>query len=351
MLRISGCILICHLFQFHHNSSERFYFSLFIHLFPDSSKSAFKQQFTPGLFTDVTVRKEKAERLPKQSLSPSTESQDNHHGEVSDQSLPSIFPCPNDGCVKVYQRYFALERHLFYGRCDLQHERLTVLDQAKVSYHNKLTEGASGRVQLKCTNASELPSSADLPTEGWALKKAKTSARFNENIKKYLDEKFDIGQETGHKMNPATVARDMRFARGPDGSRLFTITEFLSEQQVQSYFSRLAAKRRKQQNTQDQNVTPDDAASQEELEYLETRQKILQELDLTHPICCDNYDLCAIYHTEKLGNMTVALLRYFCEYFHLDVEPITAKRKAPYIALLTELIQTCGCSLEKNAST
>jgi len=39
----------------------------------------------------------------------------------------SLFPCPNDGCVKTYQRYSALEKHLSFGKCELVLERASLL--------------------------------------------------------------------------------------------------------------------------------------------------------------------------------------------------------------------------------
>lgn len=68
--------------------------------------------------------------------------------------------------------------------------------------------------------------------------------RFNENQRQYLDDKFEIGQESGHKADPEMVSRDMRYARTEKGQRCFTVDEFLSAQQIQGYFSRAAAKLR-----------------------------------------------------------------------------------------------------------
>ena len=42
------------------------------------------------------------------------------------------------------------------------------------------------------------------------------------------------------------VSREMRCARGPDGVRLFKVSEFLTPQQCASNFSRLAVKVRRQ---------------------------------------------------------------------------------------------------------
>lgn len=35
--------------------------------------------------------------------------------------------------------------------------------------------------------------------------------------KKYLDEKFKIGQQTGHKADPAQVSQDIRHAKNESG--------------------------------------------------------------------------------------------------------------------------------------
>ena len=58
----------------------------------------------------------------------------------------------------------------------------------------------------------------------------------------------------------------MRRAQGLDGARLFNVAEFLSPQQISSYFSRLAAKVQKQ--------LPDDCdvqASEEEINFTMAR--------------------------------------------------------------------------------
>ena len=84
-------------------------------------------------------------------------------------------------------------------------------------------------------------------TEGWALKGAKKAERFNEAQKSYLEAKFNIGQSNGKKLDPDAVAKEMRCARGPNGDRLFSVTTFLSAQQISSFFSRLAAKARQKE--------------------------------------------------------------------------------------------------------
>ena len=133
---------------------------------------------------------------------------------------------------------------------------------------------AEASVRESAVNASQI-------VKGWALKQTKNSGRLSESQKGYLDEKFKIGQKTGHKQDPASVAHDMRYARTAEGERLFTRSEFLTAQQVQSYFSRQAGKLRNQ-STEDERRDHDAAAEQQQ--YWDTREQILREVQLQHPI-------------------------------------------------------------------
>jgi len=76
-----------------------------------------------------------------------------------------------------------------------------------------------------------------------------------------LEEKFNLGQATGQKQDPIDVARDMRLTKKMDGSKLFKIDEYLTTQQVQSYFSRMMAKCR---YDQDDLSVPDITAVEEQ---------------------------------------------------------------------------------------
>ncbi|CAH3142194.1 unnamed protein product, partial [Pocillopora meandrina] len=48
----------------------------------------------------------------------------------------------------------------------------------------------------------------------------------------------------GKKKSGEAVAKDMKKARDAKSERLFSLEEFLTPQQINSYFSRFAAKRR-----------------------------------------------------------------------------------------------------------
>ena len=175
---------------------------------------------------------------------------------------------------------------------------------------------------------------------GWALKENKKSNRFNDTQKQYLKDKFNLGQLTGKKAEAEAVARDMRRAKGTDGKRQFGTSEILTAQQISSFFSRLAAKARKG------IVTDDDLrAAEEEQDFNSARENILSLLQVQHPIVYNQYDICSMVKKGTLKNFKLEMLKLICESFELDVsstKPI--RKKAPYISLLTEMVEGCSCT-------
>ena len=80
----------------------------------------------------------------------------------------------------------------------------------------------------------------------WALKTSRASKRFNRKHRKYLEDKFKIGQTTGCKQDPISVSMAMGSAMNKEGTGLFSAEEFLTPKQVQCFFSRMASKVRKE---------------------------------------------------------------------------------------------------------
>ena len=60
-----------------------------------------------------------------------------------------------------------------------------------------------------------------------SLKRVAFFVPFRAQRCKYLYNKFQIGQESGHKGDPEKVARDMRYARRDNDERRFNVEEFL----------------------------------------------------------------------------------------------------------------------------
>ena len=92
------------------------------------------------------------------------------------------------------------------------------MDTAKVLYCKKLLgeDNALMAITETATNSS-LPSPLNVLDEGWALRSTKISKPFNEKQRCFLKEKFTIGETTGRKLDPVTVAQQMRVARGSHG--------------------------------------------------------------------------------------------------------------------------------------
>ena len=176
--------------------------------------------------------------------------------------------------------------------------------------------------------------------QGWALKIAKSNTRFNDEQKAYLNDMFDIGQETGHKLDPGTVARNMRYAKDCSGKRRFSISEFLTPKQVRSYFSRRAAKIKNKPEESDEN----EAAAEEQDAYFQTRSLIINECQLVHPVVFDTYNLCRLSASNGLKKLSISLLQSICEHFDIDISGITIRRKDPYIKLISDMVKSCSCS-------
>ena len=77
---------------------------------------------------------------------------------------------------------------------------------------------------------------------GWALQKPGLGGkRHSPHVKDYLKARFDAGEQSGQKADPQKVSKDMRHAPKEEKKRLFLREEWLTRNQVQSYFSRLSA--------------------------------------------------------------------------------------------------------------
>ena len=258
----------------------------------------------------------------------------------------SLLPCPVEGCIRTYQRYHNLERHLLFGKCKLVSEKYTLLDTAKLAYAEKVQEGFTTQPTLAAPTTTEVSSEAPL-VQGWALKGTKKATRFNENQRQYLDNKFQIGQESGHKVDPEKVSRDMRYARKDNGERRFDVEEFLTAQQIQSYFSRTAAKLKHAVTAQSGHDSIDDNDSQaakEQEAYSYARFSVLRQCKLLHPIVYDTLNICSLYSSNKLSKLSVAQLRLICSFYNMDIEEQQSKRKAPYITFISDLVGSCSCT-------
>ena len=248
-----------------------------------------------------------------------------------------VYLCPQDGCVRTFQRVLALEKHLSLERCTQSPERHTVIDLAKMGYKSALEEGVGAPPTLKSSTLSpDYPIAA--AKEGRVLRAVKKAYQFSDKQKSYLLVKFRIGQTTGRKLDAEVVAREMRRAGGADCLRLFQLSEFLTASQIASYFSRLnAAARQKDMDELDIQ------ASEEETNFTSTRDVVATASQIQHPITYDQFDLCSMAKGDTLKMRKLPMLQRVCEGLGLDVPQPPVRRRAPYMELLKDITQNCAC--------
>ena len=297
----------------------------------ETSHSGLVEAFSPGDFKPLGNKVTKATTHVA-----NTEEIPNVNPEESNNAA-GVYSCPQDGCVHIFQRVSALEKHLSLEKCTQSPERHTVIDLAKMGYKSALEEGVGALPTMK---TSKIPQDHPIAAakEGWALRAAKKTYRFSDKQKSYLLAKFRIGQTTGRKLDAEVVAREMCRARGADCLRLFQTSEFLTASQIASYFSRLNAAAR-QQDVDDLDIQ----ASEEETNFTSARDAVVTTSQIQHPITYDQFDLCSMAKGDTLKMLKLPMLQLLCEGLGLDVPQPPVRRRAPYMELLKDITKNCSC--------
>ena len=209
-------------------------------------------------------KKKKSTHADNDSTKTKESSGDFHESTTSQ----AIYTCPEDGCTRFFQRHSALAKHLSAEKCIRSLEKHTLLDLAKLGYQEILEEGVGANLESHQHDKQTRRSNFNR-WMGWALRPSKKAYRFSEKQKAYLTAKFNIGQSTGRKVDASFVARDMRHVRGSNGERLFKSSEFLTIQQITSYFTRLSATVRQQTHE------VDIAAIEDEINFSAAREHVM----------------------------------------------------------------------------
>ena len=109
----------------------------------------------------------------------------------------------------------------------------------------------------------------------------------------------------------------------------------------------MAAKVKQQTAPCAQAVTEQDLVAMEEEFYLSNvKESIFEQLNVTHPIHYQQYNICSMVENNTLKNLKLTILKLLCESFNLALPPgvVQRKRKKTYIALLEDLVRCCSCS-------
>lgn len=169
--------------------------------------------------------------------------QDDEPTEDESDEMSRLFTC--NECTKTYSKYGNLCRHLDNGIHIKKSSIICLADKSKMEYVNQMDKVNVLVTQLpSCSSGS----SRSHISSGWGLKARREVKRFNKNQTAFLDDKFDKGEKTGQKSDPEEVSQEMRQVKTRNGTRRFSFAEFLSAQQIASYFSRLVLKKRQSYN-------------------------------------------------------------------------------------------------------
>ena len=318
-------------------------------------------------FINITARKKiasNAGQLPEEEVEGKESEACESEGEASDDTESchaKLFTCLEDGCVRTFQRFSSMQRHLDYGKHQYILEHETLLDKAMLSYATKLEHG-SGALANQGDQIDDFDEITDnsayvtaLPM-GWALKSSGSKRkRFTVQQRNYLTDIFLVGEQTGIKADPNNVSQAMRKARQLDSSTLFKTTEYLTPRQISSFFSRLAKKKalpahRDLHNVGEKEEENDDIDDDYFTEMEEIEKEIddlaidvMDQLAIRHPIMFEAYNICEMAAKCKLQKFSIQMLQDICKFHELDISAIKQRRKQPYIELLNSLVEECSC--------
>lgn len=278
--------------------------------------------------------------------------------DKSDDQSDKLFKCQEQDCTASFQSIEEVEaHHSFFDHKKMKDDTEGLFDTLRRKWVGQFSSVAylsQGKAEMKSIAGKAKCSTTD---KGWALQKPRAKgSRFNEKVRKYLIAKYDIGETTKHKCDPLQVSKDMRKALAENGDRLFVQSEWLTKTQIQGFFSRLTASRRKMQSKVNDQEVPepemtedfdededddDEEEDQADMLHNEVLQNVITEVALTHPIMYDIYDLCTYVREDKLVKFTVPVLKDICGL--LDISFKSKDRKDVLVTTITDVVHECSC--------
>ena len=281
--------------------------------------------------------------------------------EEADVDDEASYQCNEPECSYVSGNLEALQDHVNFGNHKLSSEENEgIYDKLRRAWAHKFATLSIESVNRTSNITDQVSySHHDWTPEsrGWALQKPRGGgARFSANVKTYLQSRFDTGELTGRKADPNQVSKEMRVARNLDGTRKFNREEWLTKTQIQSFFSRLAAKKRKRKTDGQGNALEgDDPQGENEEQLLEDEigflnekhrnhviEEVLAKVGLEHPITYDGYNICELAKLDKLSQFKVKDLKEMCNFFELS--PKAGGTKPLLTERIKRMVEECSCS-------
>ncbi|PAV80983.1 hypothetical protein WR25_04779 isoform B [Diploscapter pachys] len=170
--------------------------------------------------------------------------------EACEKTKSKLYTCPIPGCRATFLRQYPRDQHVLAGKHNFAPDQETMLDYAANLYVDELEGGDLGNNPLpELDNAIRDSITVD-PQEaaktqepiGFAVKKQKTNKPFPEKVRKYLTERFIQGIVKKQKDDPKVVAKEMKTQKDQNGNKIFEPSEYLTWQQITSFFSQLNSK-------------------------------------------------------------------------------------------------------------
>ncbi|CAB3988466.1 Hypothetical predicted protein [Paramuricea clavata] len=244
--------------------------------------------------------------------------------EEADVVDDASYQCNEPGCSYVSANFEALQDHINFGRHVLSTKANEgIYDRLRREWAHKfatLSIEPGNRTSNIPVKVSYSRQDWTPESRGWALQNPRGGGtRFSENIKSYLQSRFDTGELTGKKADPNQISKEMRAASNLDGTRKFNREVWLNKTQIQSFFSRLAARKRKRQTEgKETALGGDNADAENEEQFLEDEikfliekhrnqviEEVLDQVGLVNPITYDGYNICELAKLDKLSRFKV----------------------------------------------
>uniref|UniRef100_A0A914DB97 C2H2-type domain-containing protein n=1 Tax=Acrobeloides nanus TaxID=290746 RepID=A0A914DB97_9BILA len=185
---------------------------------------------------------------------PTLHQHENHpHSDTNeDEDDNPSFECSEDTCDASFDTYEALVEHFMSEHHHKTPQKTTLHDYAIKTYKSELEEIDRQRILLPEVR-EELQSNIETDSDptsmepmGWALQGKRTVTRFSEKVRNFLKQKFLEGETTGIKYDGNKLAPLMRSLRDNNGNPMFSVNELLTQQQIDSTFSRISRQRKEE---------------------------------------------------------------------------------------------------------
>ena len=156
--------------------------------------------------------------------------------------------------------------------------------------------------------------------------------RFNSKQRRYLEDKFKHGETTGIRANPDDVSEERRCLIDQSGKRIFTVKEFLRLQQITSFFSGMACKRRDATDSDDE---AEEFVRQQAAVHSDVMVVLRQEI--THPLLFSDKNLCLMTESE-IESLEITQMRSIVSHSSIKVK---ARKKTVYSVAIVEFLKRC----------